>query len=269
MFTVLTSVYINDNPNEFDLSLESLHLQVLQPSQIILVVDGPISEDLSLVIKKYKNLFLSRLEVYELAKNVGLANAMNFGLERVKYDLIARHDGDDISMPDRFETQVKHMIENPQIDILGSQVIEGINIQNAEVIRSLPCSHAEIVASMWIRNPINHPSVIYKKSVINLVDGYTAQFGDDDYLWAKLYVAGARFENLSIPLVFLRRNDTVFNRRGAKWFLGDLEVRKLLFYNKKIGLFKFITSVLAYAAYRFSPPLLKKNVYRLRRFLGL
>jgi glycosyltransferase involved in cell wall biosynthesis len=233
------------------------------------VVDGPISKDIEFIIRKYQVLFSSRLEVYHLKYNNGLSYALNFGLDKVKFELIARHDCDDISLVSRFEFQIKHMLENKNIDILGSQVIEGEDISQAKLIRNLPLSHHDIVSTMWIRNPINHPTVVFKKSIIKLVGGYNLIYGDDDYLWAKLYVNGAIFMNLSQSLVFLRRNNSVFDRRGVKWFPGDIEVRKLLFKNKKIGLFKLYVSIIIFSIYRYSPSFIKKIIYSSRKLFNL
>lgn len=263
MFTVLTTVYRNDRPNEFDQSLESLYNQTLPPGQIVLVVDGQVSSELVRVISKWKHKFANCLDVIQLQCNLGLAEALNVGLKHAKFELIARHDSDDFSFKHRFEIQIDLMMKDISIDVLGAQVIEGPTIDVATYKRHLPVSHNQIINTMWIRNPINHPTVVYRKSSVLKCGAYDARYGDDDHLWSKLAASGAKFENLPIPLVYLRRDDSVHDRRGTKWLRGDIEVRKVLYGAGLITPAKFITSICVYSIYRAIPPFGKKLLYKL------
>lgn len=68
-----------------------------------------------------ENVILHRLKTNEglpQALNIGIKIAMDKGV-----DYIARMDSDDLSVPERIETQVNFMIENPQVDIVGSSVL--------------------------------------------------------------------------------------------------------------------------------------------------
>ena len=51
--------------------------------------------------------------------NVGLGKALNLGLNHCKYDLVARMDSDDISLPERFLKQINFFKNNSHVDILG------------------------------------------------------------------------------------------------------------------------------------------------------
>lgn len=56
-FSVATSVYKNDNPEWFDRALQSIIVdQTVKPSEVVLVVDGPISSELNAVIDKYREI---------------------------------------------------------------------------------------------------------------------------------------------------------------------------------------------------------------------
>lgn len=109
-FSVLMSVYFKENPEYFDLALKSNLLdQTLKPSEFILVCDGPLNIELEKVIEKYSELFPEIFKVYRLSKNGGLGEALNYGLKKCMYEIIARSDSDDICVAERFEKQIEFL----------------------------------------------------------------------------------------------------------------------------------------------------------------
>ena len=75
-FSVLMNVYKNDDPNHLKLAYESIsEKQIVKPNEIILVVDGPIGNDLKETIKSFNDNYL---KVFYLEKNVGLGKALNY-----------------------------------------------------------------------------------------------------------------------------------------------------------------------------------------------
>ena len=121
-FSVLMSVYDKEEPRYLKESLESIFCQTLQPTELILVEDGPLSKQLIEVISSFKKK-LNIISV-SLNKNRGLAVALNEGLKKCSFDLVIRMDSDDICFEDRFEKQIKFMSENKNISVSSGQVEE-------------------------------------------------------------------------------------------------------------------------------------------------
>src|SRR5690554_2110391 len=120
-FSVLLSVYENDNSTHFESALNSIWpAQSLKPTQVVIVKDGPLTKALEAVVANWKLHANGVVTEVPLKQNVGLARALNSGLKACHYDLVARMDSDDISAPDRFEKQVEFMRQNPSVDVLGS-----------------------------------------------------------------------------------------------------------------------------------------------------
>ena len=105
-FSVLLSVYTKENSKYLKQSLESLMVQEVTPTEIILVEDGPLTPELNQIIE----LFTQKMpiESVRLAKNGGLASALNVGLKKARYDFVARIDTDDIALPSRFKLQIEN-----------------------------------------------------------------------------------------------------------------------------------------------------------------
>ena len=105
-FTILQSVYKNDKSEFLDQCFESIKNNSLQPIKIVLVKDGQISTELDSIITKWCELLPIQVVGYE--QNQGLAYALNYGLQFVETELVARMDSDDICYSDRFEKQINY-----------------------------------------------------------------------------------------------------------------------------------------------------------------
>ena len=116
-FTVLQSVYKKDNPIFLSQSLQSIAENTVQPTCIVLVKDGILSHELESVISEWQSKLPLKVVGYE--KNQGLAYALNYGLQFVETELVARMDSDDICFSDRFEKQIAQFEVDSSIEILG------------------------------------------------------------------------------------------------------------------------------------------------------
>lgn len=221
-FSVLLSLYLKEKPSYLAQSIESIFNQTLKPSEVVLVLDGPITSELQIVVDNAVNNH-SELKIISLSHNGGLGNALNEGLKQCSNELIARMDTDDICFPYRFEKQVKFMTDHPEIDISSCWIEEfEDNIENVKSIKEVPCTHEEIEKYICKRNPLNHPAVIFKKSVVDKAGGYQHfPLFEDWYLWARMMKAGARFANLQECLLHFRTSPEMFKRRGGLKYAVD------------------------------------------------
>lgn len=217
-FSVLMSIYHKESPLCFDECMKSLwDNQTLKPTQIVLVKDGILTPKLEQVILAWQEKLDNVLKIVALDTNVGLGRALNIGLEHCIYDWVFRMDTDDICVPERFEKQVNFILNNPNIDVVGGQIIEfENNINDSQTIKSVPINHQNIVKYAKSRNPINHMTVAFKKSVVQKVGGYRhAPLYEDYDLWVRLLLSGYQFVNLPDVLVYARAGNAMYERRGG------------------------------------------------------
>lgn len=244
-FSVLMSVYTQDNPQWLRQSLSSiLSNQTVKPTQVVLVADGPLNDKLEQVIAEFQNNYDEIFEVYRLVCNLGLGHALYQGLLQCRFDLVARMDADDIACSERFYRQLYFMKQNPDVDILGSYA-EDIDSTGAVIgLRKVPIDKAKIYQLMWTC-PLIHPTVMYKKSVILKVGSYskTLKRRQDYELWFRCAKSGAKFANIDEPLIRYRITDQTYARNSIKvtWtqaiigFKGSRELS--LGFKAQIGVF--------------------------------
>ena len=267
-FSVLMSIYKKEEPKYFNRAMQSIwDEQTVKPDEIVLVQDGPLTDGLYKAIDEWKAKIGEVFKTVPLEKNVGLGDALNAGIKHCSYELIARMDTDDISIPNRFEKQLK-AFENNDIDICSSWVSEFDSDEN-EIIsyRKLPEKHNEIIVYSKMRSPINHPAVMYKKSIVEKAGGYKHMLWMEDYyLWVRMIINGAKFYNIQEPLVNMRAGYGQLERRGG--FKYAIEEFKFLNKLKKIGYLttiEYLKNILIKVPIRLLPKELLKSVYGLLR----
>ena len=237
-FSVLLSIYHKEKPDYFDRCMQSIwEKQSVQPNEVVLVEDGPLTEPLYHMIDKWKKILDKSLVVIVLKENVGLGKALNIGLQQCRYELVARMDTDDISLPDRFATQLE-IFKMHNIDICSAWVGEFHDSQsNIVSYRKVPKTHEEIICFAKKRNPMNHPAVMYKKSKVLEAGGYKTMTGFEDYyLWARMILSGAKFYNIQKPLVNMQTGESQLQRRRGISYAKD-EIR----FQRRLVMLKFIT----------------------------
>ncbi len=234
-YCFLTSIYKNTKADEMKICVESMVSQTIAPSQIVVVVDGPIDGTLDEYIKE---LEINQLfTVLRLENNVGLGDALKFGTEVCLYEIVARMDTDDICVLDRMEKQLKVLEEDESISIVGSNIAEFIGAKdNVVSVRDLPAEHDAIVTYMKKRCPFNHMTVTFRKSEVLKAGGYMHwHYDEDSYLWARMYLAGCRFANIGENLVYARIDNDTFKRRGGKkYYLSEKALFRFMLDNKII-----------------------------------
>ncbi|MGI1944517.1 glycosyltransferase [Shewanella sp. MF08487] len=229
------SLYNNENPAYLDKCLESVFNQTLMASEIVIVFDGPISNELFDVVMFWKSK-LPILE-YPIEFNVGLGNALNYGLLKCKYELVARMDTDDICLPFRFEQQISAFKNDPFLDVCGSNIIE-IDPVTMQVIceRKVYSSHSAILSDLVWRNPFNHMTVMYKRSSIIAVGSYIdLPWMEDWYLWLRLLSLDYKVANIDASLVLARTGSAMITRRSgfsyikSEWIMTKHKMNSKLF----------------------------------------
>ena len=104
-FSVSMCVYWKDDPEWFKTAVDSILHQTCEPDEVVLVVDGPVPDELGTVINEYEKNPV--FKVIRLAENQGHGNARRIGLENCTNELVALMDADDISVPERFAKQLE------------------------------------------------------------------------------------------------------------------------------------------------------------------
>ncbi|MBO0477308.1 glycosyltransferase [Vagococcus sp. DIV0080] len=264
-YSVLLSIYHKEKAVYLTECFKSILTQTVQPDQIVIVKDGPITEELEFVvndfIKKNKKI---NITIVENKTNLGLGKALNKGLNYCVNNLVARVDTDDINKENRMELQLKEFLSNKNLSVCGSNIEEfDDNIMNIESIRKVPETHQEIFRESKSRNPMNHMTVMFKKSDVIASGSYEDfPYFEDYFLWVRMLVNKFEFFNIQESLVYARVESNFFERRGGiQYFIKELNFQKKLKEMKYISTINFIKNILLRCLPRLLPKKMLKYVY--------
>ena len=264
-FSVLMSVYYKENSSYLRESLSSVFSQSLQPSEVVLVEDGPLTKDLDTVVEEFATKH-PNLKIIFLPVNSGLGTALNEGLKHCSYEIVARMDSDDVCKPDRFEKQIGYMHRHPEIDVCSAWIDEfQTDVDNIISTKRLPETDKEIFEYGKRRCPINHPVSVFRKSAVFAAGGYLHYpLFEDYYLWARMLVRGAKFYNFQESLLWFRTTPSMFQRRGG-WNYAITEIRlQFLFVGiGYIGFGRFLKNVIIRFSVRIMPNSIRTFIYNL------
>ena len=158
-FSVLLSVYGGEKGEFLRRSLASVFAQTVRAREVVLVEDGPLTEDLYRVVEEFRAR-QPELKVVPLPRNGGLGRALNEGLKHCSFDIVARMDTDDICRPDRFEKQLRVLREHPDVAVVSAWIDEFVDDPGHVVsTRRLPERPEELYEYGKSRCPVNHPVV--------------------------------------------------------------------------------------------------------------
>ena len=263
-FSALGSVYAGEEAAYLDMGLRSLGEQTLRADEVVLVHDGQLTDGLYSCLKKWRKI----LPLKEVGLDVagGLARALNRGLKECSHGWVARFDTDDINRPRRFETQMEYLAKNPKTDVLSS-AIEEFRQTPGDLgrVRETVHSHVEIFYYAKTRSPMNHPSVVFKKSAVLAVGGYQNDVPHmEDYdLWLRMIERGYIFANLPECLVDYRVGDGMLGRRrGIRYAKSEYSIHKT---KKRLGFNPSLSVFILRFCARLLPLRLLKPVYILLR----
>ena len=268
------SVYCKEKPAYFDLSLESILInQTLPPDEFVLVCDGELTPELESVIGKYQTKFPDVLTVYR-KENGGLGKALNFGLPKCSYPLVARADSDDVCAPQRFEKQVKYMEDHPDVSVISSYIDEfDEDWRKPMQVKTLPLSHDELYEWAKFRNPLNHMAVMMKRDEILGIGSYHhVPYSEDYELWVRVLINGMKIGNVGEVLVHARTGNGMVKRRGVKSIIGSWRlINREMLEAGMINHLLFFRNMLAINVFVFMPDRLKNFLYKkvLRRKVAL
>lgn len=261
-FSVLISIYYKENPDWFREALDSVFAQTVQPSEIVLVEDGPLTPELYAVIDEYSKLH-PIFNIVKNEKNLGLGLALQKGVLACNNEIIARMDTDDVLPKERFEKQLAKISEGYDVVSCWSLYYEG-SVENVIAVKHRPEKHEDIVKLAHRRSPVCHAACFMRKSAVIDSGNYLhKQYYEDYHLWIRMILKGYKFYNIQESLYYVRTSMNQVGRRGGLSYLKNeikifKEFKSMGFYTTRDVL---VNSALRAVA-RLSPRAFRSSLFK-------
>lgn len=256
MFSVVMSVYHADDPAQFKGAVHSVFDQSRPPSELVIAVDGPVGEKLESALREVE--ILPNIRILRLEKNLGAGGAKDIAIKACKFDAIAIMDADDLCDSSRFERQLK-VFEGGAVDVVGGYIEEFDRVPGDNPrIRAVPITHNEILRRGRWRQPMNHVTIMFRKSAYERAGGYHPIRCVEDFdLFHRMFISGIRFANIPEVLVYVRCGTEVLTRRrGMRYLRAELA----LLNNMRRSNFLSITQWIACSSVRIITRLMPRPI---------
>jgi glycosyltransferase involved in cell wall biosynthesis len=262
-FSLLLSVYDGDRPDYIRRAFRSaVDDQTVRPDQVVIVRDGPVRAELTECLDELQARSPVPVTLVSLQRNSGLGPALDLGLAASWFDVVARMDADDVSMPHRFEVELP-LIQDA--DIVGAGLLEFV-ADTDDIVgqRVPPTDPGQIQRYARMHDPFNHPTVVYRRHAVLAAGGYGDLPLMEDYaLFARMLAGGARAINVAEPLVFYRVGARSFKRRGGAALLrSELRLQREFRRQRFISRAEYMRNVMIRGGYRLIPWWCRRAVYR-------
>ena len=194
-------------------AIDSILAQTYDNWVMICCDDG--SDDRTLdILKQYSQQYPGKFVVIQNESNKKLPYSLNHCLQYVETELVARMDADDISVPERFEKQVRFLEEHPEYDLVST----GVTVSDGEKIIGsiikIPEPNRETILR---QNAFSHATIMTYKRVYDALGGYsldpTVLRVEDVDLWYRFMAAGFRGYNMPEELYLILENVNAVKRR--------------------------------------------------------
>lgn len=211
-------------------ALDSLLAQTYQGFKVIMCDDGSADNTYE-VAQGYVQRYPEKFILLKNRQNMKLAATLNHCLEYAGTEYVARMDGDDISLPTRFETEIKFLDTHPGYAFVSSPMIFFDERGDYRIGTAIECPAKEDFGKGV---PFCHAPVMMRRLALESIGNYTAEPRveriEDYYLWYKFYHAGFIGYNLQAPLYKMRNGRDAFLRRKAsdRWrgYKVSVEVKR-------------------------------------------
>lgn len=263
-YSVLMTVYEGETANNLDEAIKSIMEQTVVTNDFVIICDGELTTELNKILDKYKCQYGNTINIVRCKKRDIWADVLNEGLRICKNELVARMDSDDISVRNRCEKQLEVLMEDESIDVISCGIGEFFDDENQILSkRILPSRKKGLTKFAKYRCPLNHATVIYKKSAILRVGGYEYYPAYEDYqLWIKMINTGNVLENIDDVLYLMRAGEDLYRRRGGKQYLRNMiKFKRWMRDQGQLTLFQYNFSLIANSIVVLMPSRLRKWVY--------
>jgi len=260
--TVLLNVWGGDALRSIRRSTASILAQTLQPTELIIVADGPLDGEVDEFLKSLNGETSVPIRILQVDQPTGLWNARNVGLRESNTELVALQDADDVMHPQRLEIQVTEM-NLCQIDVLGSDAFEFDDRSGVITgCRQSPHNQDQLIRKLLINNPFNHSTVMLRRSSVLECGGYRNVYLAEDYdLWLRMASTGSKFRIGENVVECLAVNSKFLDRRGGwKFMRSELLLNKVIKQEFSPRLVFRLARLSVRILYRLGPKYLRSKV---------
>lgn len=207
-------------------AIDSILAQTYRDWIMIICDDGSTDNTLE-ILREYEASYPDKFKIISNEKNIKLPYSLNHCLEYVETEFVARMDGDDWSLPNRFEIQMNFLKEHPEYVLVSTGVTVFDGKEKIASIIKTPCPTKE---TMLKENAFSHATILTYKHVYDALGGYSLDPQvirvEDVDLWCRFLAKGFKGYNLPDELYVILEDVNAAKRRNFRARLNEAHTRR-------------------------------------------
>jgi len=210
----LLSTY--NNQETIEDAINSILSQTYENLELLIIDDASTDKTLKIC----KSINDSRVSVYENKHNLGLTKSLNKIANISIGYYLARQDGDDISLPHRFKTQIEKFRNSNKIDIVTCRAYVK-NTNNVTPKLRNKINHKLLINFL---NPFIHGTLMIKRDSFYNLNGYNENFvyAQDYKLFHDAIKNGMKINTIKEPMYILNlENNISSNKKKEQKYYSD------------------------------------------------
>ena len=253
----------------FDKSVSSILTQTFTNLELVVLLDGVQSSELNTSAQRWAQTD-SRVRLLSSPSQCGIAGSLNTLIGQSRGEFVARMDADDVSMEDRLRVQVDFLLEHPEVGVVGTWAYEVDKFGTIQFEKKMPAESLEINRFMAKRDPLIHPTAMFRRSFFEDVGLYNSDpaysYIEDTELWARALASKKQLANIAgfhYKFLMTEGTFTVGRRRGFQYAAREAGLRFRHCRNTALPISCYFWPVAVFAA-RLLPGWALRALYQLR-----
>lgn len=243
LVSVIMGIY-NCAPT-LNIAIDSILSQTYTNWELIMCDDGSKDNTYQIALE-YQEHFPDKIKVLKHKKNLGLNQTLNDCIAVAKGEYIARMDGDDISLPERFKVEMQTFEEEPDLSVVSCKMIFfDENGEWGREKRGRPEYPTKNILARCVAH--NHAPSVFRANALKTVGGYTVDRKllrvEDWHLWIKLYKAGYYGKNIDKCLYMVRDDKNALKRKKMSTAVREFNVSSLAIKELHLAKWRYIFSI--------------------------
>lgn len=222
-------------------SIESILNQTYTNWELI-IRDDCSTDNTYEIVKAYADKYPEKIKFKKNKQNITLAPTLNKCLSDVSGKYIARQDGDDLSHKDRLKEQVEFLENNPNIDLVGTNMVSFDENGEKGIHKSVPYpTKKDYIKHCAI---FSHATILVKSDVMKDLNGYCEEWyavqAEDCELWSRFIEKGYVGHNMDCNLYYVREDNNTYKRKNIKRRLRGIVLLIKVFKRLRVPLYSYL-----------------------------